>query len=494
MPSIRLSGASFGYPGAEPLLRDLQVHLESGWYGLVGANGSGKTTLLRLLTGDLRPTSRAVITQPEPCLVALCEQAVDSPSASVLELAVSYDRAAFRLQARLDLEPAQLDRWSQLSPGERKRWQLAGALRARPDVLLLDEPSNHIDGQCRAVMLSALQRYRGVGILVSHDRALLDELTTTTLRLAHGQLSSYPGGYSAARQVWLETRRQREQDHDRLRSRERVMRRKLADVRRNRSAAAGKLSASSRMKGPRDSDGRSVNAKGRVARAEAGLSRAVAIQRRSLERASAAREAVRLERVRGGAVYLDYQPPRKSRLLELRVAELTAGNRRLAADVAVRLERNTRLCITGRNGAGKTTLVREILAGLNVPTERVLYLPQELDVEDGELLMAAVEIMRPEIRTRVLHIADALGLDPNRVLAGGPLSPGELRKLAIALGLGRHVWVAVLDEPSNHLDLPSIERLQTALDSFPGALVLVSHDQELVRGLLGDSGVEVTLP
>lgn len=492
MPSIRLSGVSFGY-GANLILDDLSAHLQGGWYGLVGANGSGKTTLARLLAGELQPSTGTVALEPSSSLVAVCEQSVEFPSDDTLALAESYDRASLRLQARLELNPAQLERCSRLSPGERKRWQLAGALAKRPDVLLLDEPSNHMDGHCRHIMLAALQRFRGLGLVVSHDRALLDALTMQTLRLIDGDLEVFPGSYSAARAAWIDERRQRVDEHERLRSQERAVVRKLADARRKRSAAASKLSARARMKGPKDADGRSVNAKGRVARAEAGLSRQVAVRRRELARATSARNESRIERQRGGSLFLDYEPPRKGRLLDLQLPSLKAGDRLLAKNVSLTIERHSRLCITGRNGAGKSTLVRAIMAALPLPAQRVLYLPQELDDDDEDRLATTLVTMRPRAKTRILQIADALGLSPERALAGGRLSPGELRKLAIAIGLGQHVWVAILDEPSNHLDLPSIERLQSALADYPGALVLVSHDPGLVRALTGEHGEEVAL-
>src|SRR5688500_8713725 len=178
MPSIRLVRVGFAYDGRDAVLGDVDLHLGAGWTGVVGANGAGKTTLLHLALGSLLPTSGAVVRIPDDALVRLCAQRVDEPGDDVLALAGALDRAAARWRQRLALDPDALDRWATLSPGERKRWQIAAALALEPDVLALDEPTNHLDTAARGLVIGALRRHRGIGVLVSHDRVLLDELCT----------------------------------------------------------------------------------------------------------------------------------------------------------------------------------------------------------------------------------------------------------------------------------------------------------------------------
>ena len=142
----------------------------------------------------------------------------------------------------------------------------------------------------------------------------------------------------------------------------------------------------------------------------------------------------------------------------------------------VTIARDDRLRITGPNGAGKTTLLRKLLASAHPNVrERMLYLPQELHPED----LVDPASLDPETRGRVLSIFAALGSDPERIASRtevSSLSPGEARKLALATGLGRHAWALVLDEPTNHFDLPTVERLERALAAYPGCIVLVTHD------------------
>ena len=187
-PSLRTQRLSFSFSDV-PLFDDVTLHLGPGWTGLVGGNGSGKTTLLRLLTGQLRPGRGAVCAEPDGVRVRLCPQRVDAPDDATLQFAAAFDREALRLRARLRLSDAD---WATLSAGERKRWQVGAALWSAPEVLLLDEPTNHLDAEASGLLRDALAQFRGVGVLVSHDRALLDGLTQATARVHAGTVTLWP--------------------------------------------------------------------------------------------------------------------------------------------------------------------------------------------------------------------------------------------------------------------------------------------------------------
>jgi ATPase subunit of ABC transporter with duplicated ATPase domains len=475
MPSIRLERLTFGHADAVPLLSLAEASFPSGWTALVGENGAGKSTLLRLVSGALRPIEGTILVSPEGARVVLCPQEVGHvPGEDARDLARRDDGEARRLRGLLALAPESVARWETLSPGERKRWQIGAALASAPDVLLLDEPTNHADAAARAVLLGALRKFGGVGVVVSHDRTLIKALAVRTLRLHRGRLRTYAAPYAEARIAWEAEAKAAWDRRAALQEEARDARARLAGARRERDAA--ERSRSGRGRDPKDSDGRSVVKKNRQARAEGRLARDVARLRDAAERAEGRVEDVPPRPEPGRSLFLGFERAPRPVLLSLDAPVVHAGAAPVLRDVHVRLRRDDRIRVEGVNGAGKSTLLGALLAGSDLPADRLLVLPQELGPGAGASLLAEVRALDPSVRGRVLSLVAALGSDPDRLLASADPSPGEARKLLLALGMGRHAWALVLDEPTNHLDLPSVERLEEALSTYPGALLLVSHD------------------
>jgi ATPase subunit of ABC transporter with duplicated ATPase domains len=488
---LEAHGVGVAFAASTPVLQDVAVRLVPGWYGLVGANGAGKTTLLRVLSGELAPTEGSVRRDPNGASLATCPQDVEDVSDDVLSLAHGDGAAGDRrlvaeLRGRLGLDPDDVERWASLSPGERKRWQIGGALARAPDILLLDEPTNHLDAEGRALLVGALRRFRGIGVVVSHDRALLDELPRTTVRVHDAHVAVHAGGYAEAARTWEAERRAQEDAHANAKDRVRTVAARLADARREHASADRARSASARMKEKNDHDARSMGAKVVAGWAEARSGRTVQVVRAELVRAEQAVPTFTRDRTLGGRVFATYAKAPSAVLFHLDEDRIDAApDVTVLRDVRLTIGREERVRFTGANGAGKTTLLAALIRG-GPPGHRLLYLPQELEADDVKRLSDELRALDAESRGRVLSAFAALGSDPERIVFrrredADRLSPGEARKLALAMGLGRHAWALVLDEPTNHLDLPSIERLEVALETYPGCVLLVTHDDAFAR-------------
>jgi len=480
MATIVCRDLAFSF-GDVPLFSGVELHLGPGWAGLVGANGAGKTTLLRLLAGELEPTAGAIRRDPKNMTLATCPQSVELQTAEIARFAARDDGLARRLFGQLGLDPEDTSRWDSLSPGERKRWQIGAALVDQPDALLLDEPTNHLDHAGRALLLTALRGFRGVGVVVSHDRALLDGLTDRTLRVEGGGVQDWGLPYGAARQAWEAARAEHNATRAALQHQHRRIEGRLTDQRRAVADATASRSRRSRMKDKNDSDGRGILAANLAEWGEASLGRGASVLRRALDRSAAALSDHAYEGELGGPIAVVGERAPTAYLAALDLPELRAGQRRLLGPVRVGLARDAHVRLHGPNGAGKTTLLRALLAAMRGPSDRVIYVSQDMSESTAIAHLDGVRALPPDERGRVLAVVAALGVDPGALLRSRRPSPGEARKLLLALGLGRPVWGLVLDEPTNHLDLPAIERLQPALAAFPGALLLVSHDDAFAR-------------
>ncbi|MFD8027358.1 ABC-F family ATP-binding cassette domain-containing protein [Streptomyces sp. NPDC059717] len=516
--AVVCSNVSFAWPDDTPVFHDLSFSLPPGRTGLVAPNGSGKTTLLRLIAGELKPAGGSVsvdgvlgylpqalpltgdLTVAEVLGVAAVIRALDAVESGDVDeqhfAAIGDDwDIEERTRAQLDrlgLAELALDRsLSTLSGGQVISLGLAAQLLRRPDVLLLDEPTNNLDLVARHQLYDVLSDFGGCLLLVSHDRALLErmeriaELGSDELRLYGGSFTAYEQAVRAEQEVAEKNVRNAEQEWKREKrelqqARERAERRAGNAARNLKNAGLPKIFAGTMKRGAQEAAGRSGTMHAaRVSDAKARLE----------EAGRAVREEQRLTLELPGT-----HVPAGRNLFLGQGLQVRLGERDVfaAAGVDLSIRGPERIALTGPNGAGKTTLMR-LVTGALAPTGghitrndgKIAYLSQRLDLLDLDRTVAqnfaafAPERLEAE---RMNVLARFLFRGARAHLPVGVLSGGERLRATLACVLCAEPapHLLLLDEPTNNLDLVSAGQLESALDSYRGAFMVVSHDERFL--------------
>lgn len=516
-PYLALEGASYVLPDGRTLFSDLTEQFDQRPTGLVGRNGAGKTVLARMLAGQLQPAAGRCTRHGS--VYYLAQQISPPPGATVSDMAgvqtildalerieagssapEDFDAVGERWDVRLRLQD-ELERnglghldiatpASVLSGGEAMRVTLAGALLSEADFLILDEPSNHLDRPNRQALVEQLQRWPRGLIVVSHDRQLLGamarivELSSLGLRSYGGNYTFYAQCKEQERHNAIQQLEQRKLEHRReaqsLREqRERLERRQSRGNRQAQDANQARILLGRQKE-------RSESSAGKVRQQHA------ATLTQSAERV---REAA--QRVEHDLAIVMHDLPvaltSQRRVAELEAVELPfvqAVTRR----ISLTLTGQQRVGVVGPNGSGKSTLLKVLarqlqpLAGTCRMSVEGVYLDQRLASLDPrrtvleQMLAANGTATEGDLRMRLAH----LGLDSQKIVApSGSLSGGERLKAALACVLYADPppRLLLLDEPSNHLDLPSVQALEAMLRGYQGALVVVSHDDAFMGSL-----------
>lgn len=466
MPLLTLDAVSHAF-GHEPLLDCVSLQLERGErVAVIGRNGTGKSTLLQIISGELVPDGGTVWRQPGSRAARLVQDVPLTDTRSVWQVVADGlhapggpDLEEWRRDHQVDLILSRLGlpaeaRVNTLSGGWRRRVLLAKALVAEPDVLLLDEPTNHLDIDAITWLEDFLANYRGALVFVTHDRAFLQRLATRIVELDRGQLTSWPGDYDAF-------------------------------VRRKEERADVEVVAQERFDK-------------KLAQEEVWLRRGVKARRTRDEGRVRALMAMRAERAARraalGNVRMQVERADASGRLVFEADRVTKsyGATTVLRDCTTRVLRGDRVGLIGPNGAGKTTLLRILLGELAPDTGtvrqgtnvQVAYYDQQREQLDPERSVVDTicdgnDTITVNGRTRHVHgyLRDFLFSDERARSPVKALSGGERNRLLLAKLLTRPANVLILDEPTNDLDLETLELLEAQLVEWTGTLLLVSHDR-----------------
>ncbi|MCW4153058.1 MULTISPECIES: ATP-binding cassette domain-containing protein [Halomonadaceae] len=499
MTLLRLEQLQLAY-GTQVLLDRADLTVERGErLALVGRNGTGKSTLLKLVAGDIQADDGSIWRAPGLKIGVLAQELPDSSGMTIFDMVAQGLPEAGELlseyqhlindpdpdmnrMATLQTRLEAIDGWSfhqqidvvltrlglppeaemsALSGGWRRRVALARALVAQPDLLLLDEPTNHLDLDTIAWLEEQLLAFNGAVLLITHDRAFLSKLATHILELDRGKLGRYPGDYAeyqARKQHELEVEARENAEFDKKLAQEEVWIRQGIKARRTRN-------------------------EGRV---------------RALE-AMRSERSQRRERQGTANLSVDSGERTGKRVVKLKGVSQRFGDDTIIRDLNLEVMRGDRIGFLGRNGAGKTTLLK-ILLGEIEPTEGTVQLGTNLKVAYFDQLRAGLELEktvydnvaqgsdRVSVGGKDRHVMSYLQdflFTPDRVRQPvKALSGGESNRLLLAKLFTQPANVLVLDEPTNDLDMETLELLEELLLNFEGTLLLVSHDRTFMDNVV----------
>ena len=479
--------------------------------GLVGKNGAGKTTLLRVITGEQQPTEGTVSINGECTIGYLPQQMrVADTTSLVAETAKAFDevlrieadieRLTADIASRTDYESEEYaalihrlneanDRYHilggdtreadiertllglgfkrtdferptrEFSGGWRMRIELAKLLLRRPSIFLLDEPTNHLDIESIQWLEEYLKNYNGAVLLISHDRAFLDNVTTRTIELSLGKVYDYKVPYSK----FVELRRERrEQQMAAYENQQRLIEKTEEFIEKFRYKPTKSNQVQSRIKQLEKLD--------RIEVDEEDLSR----------------------------LNIKFPPaPRSGQIVaDIKGVGKAFGTKRIFSDAEFTIERGQKIALVGRNGEGKTTFARMLIGELEATEGEIklganvnigYYAQNQDDLMDGEFTVFDTldRVAVGDIRTRLRDILGAFlfrGEDIDKKVK--VLSGGERSRLAMARLMLEPYNLLILDEPTNHMDMRSKDILKSALQKYDGTVVVVSHDREFLDGLV----------
>jgi macrolide transport system ATP-binding/permease protein len=474
--NLCFTNVTFSYSTSQlPIINNLTVTLQKGWTGIFGANGIGKTTFAKLACGILLPDKGTINYTNKNTIGYYCEQETNILPRNCDDFFKDNDNYRGRLCSILEIKDDWIERWKSLSYGERKKLQIAIALWKNPDILALDEPTNHLDEKTSKSIIDTLQTYRGTGLIISHNRFLLDKLCNYCLFININNTVLRKGGISEGllqeEKEEIQKERQYENSYDNF------VKLEKSTIKLNQKLSLKKKSLSKKHLDLKDHDGKAridgLRLQGKDAK---GAKKLKNMQSRTIE-AKMETEKVYFKRREIDGFSLKGEKAKCNYFLYIDKNKYKFNNGISISVPDLIIKPDDRIGIEGDNGTGKSTIINHIYNSLSLPSDKILYIPQEVEQDRILKIKNEIYMLNKYDLGKLLTIIYRLGSEPERIINTENPSPGEIRKILLGLGLLKTPMLIIMDEPTNHIDLPSVICLEKALNEFKGALLLVSHDQ-----------------
>ena len=480
---LHLDNITFSYPESGCLLfSDLSLSFQQGWTVIAGANGSGKSTLVSIAAGLIAPDSGRVRKSGE---AVLCSQVFEGLEPQDWSDIFCGDNHVGMLKSTLSISDSMIERQETLSGGEKKRLQLLAALSHSPEILILDEPTNHLDSYSRQLMINALRTFDGIGIIVSHDRAFSAALSSRTVLFdrASDGLTTFEDIPLSLPDALDESARRKKAGRDAYESirsaisAQQMIVRKLGERSRSKQKDLSKRGISSK-----DHDAKARIDGARLSGKDASLDGAMRNHMSISAQLEGKLEAAGKPLMRKEGLTLSGS----MRVPDLSFPEtlITAGSYSLNVP-AFSVKAGSHIALTGRNGSGKTLFMKTFHDYLEETGKGdfVLYIPQEFTGEEEERLLSLFRSLEDDERGLVLSDMYRMGSNPSSLFSHelSP-SPGEMKKLALAMSRREGRSVLMMDEPTNHLDIVSMKILEKMFsqDGKDLTILLISHDDAFI--------------
>ncbi len=469
MQHLKITNLYFKYNNSSSFIfQNLNLEFDRIWSCIVGSNGSGKSTLLKLISKELKPQQGFIKGND---LVYYCTQSTEFLPQNFEEFIYTYNKKAFKIKELLGINDSWLYSWDTLSHGERKRAQIAVALFLEPDVLLLDEPTNHLDIKNKKIVFNALISFKGIGLLVSHDRKLLDELCTNTLFLKDGDISLFKTNYSNAMVEY-------EKDMQFLYKQQENQNKQLKKLKQTIQSQKQKVSLSNKRFSKKDIDKNDNDTKNKINLAKlTGKDKNDGQVLKTLQSKQnhLNSKVIKTHKVYSLGISIDSKNSNNIFPLDIKSNTLKLSDDKNLFFQNLSINQNDKIGIVGENGSGKSSFINYLLSITNFKNE-ILYIPQEISEQQSKDFFKDINTLPKDKKGEIYTIVTKLASNSKVLLQSSNPSAGEIRKLFIAKGLLENPLIIILDEPTNHMDLDSILALEEALKKYDTVVIIISHD------------------